>query len=242
MDDTRTLWGELEARALRTGPRLASFFGECPSCYLPASDAANIGGVTWSYCVSCLTRWPALDPLARLDPASDGFAALFVEALSMCRDLDSLPDGISPPATIHEETNMRETTTTVEAVDPWHGVAQPKGGGDDFASAPMHWHSLPEAMRAELGAAILRAIGDRPAPTLRDAGSIAHCAWSHVRANPRIERALSDATFPAQQMLVSAVRKLLGAGDVLAHLRQRRAELDRQIEALEKMRGERVAP
>jgi hypothetical protein len=97
-------------------------------------------------------------------------------------------------------------------------------------------------MRAELGGAILRAIGDRPGATVRDAASIAHCAWGIARTNPRIDRTLSDATYPALAMITAAVRKLLGAGDVLEHLRQRRDELDKQIEALERMRGERVAP
>ncbi len=118
MNDDEThdpIWGELWTRALRAGPRLAPYFGECPCCHLGASDAASIGSVTWCYCITCMTRWPVLDPLARLDPAPDAFLELFMEALSMCQDLTPLPEGIPSPAVITTPTEdffpMRQTTT-----------------------------------------------------------------------------------------------------------------------------------
>jgi hypothetical protein len=109
MADSSLVWGELFAGVLRVGPRLDHRFGKCPCCDLGASDAADVGGVTWSYCLSCLVRWPVLDtPLARLDPQSDEFNSLFIQALSMCIELEPLPEGITPPAlpvmaTIREE-------------------------------------------------------------------------------------------------------------------------------------------
>jgi hypothetical protein len=238
----RDLWPTLYYVAHR-GPRLASTWGHCPTCQLPASRALRFADTVWSLCSPCGVRWRVDETsLANLDPPDrdDERSYLDLCELAECHELDPLPDGIPPPATVGRITIREEKPHVFKKTPPpkSFGIDPQKfqSGRDTRLLSP-----LPERHRIAITDLIIQDMVEHP-PFVRHpitnkrmlrGGADGHC-WHRVRdividpaTGADFEQIIRD---PAVSPL--AIRSVM---EFLGSLQERRALLEEQLHALDEI-------
>ena len=120
--------------------------------------------------------------------------------------------------------------------DPWPGTLPARRAAAEIVAQPLYWPMLYPRTRARIAAVAVQVLADHPEETVTH---LVQFLYERLRCDQAVVEDIHCSRFPnAHAVLQPVVQKLLSAGSVRATLLAFRAEVDEQLAALDRVRGE----